>query len=158
MDYNANLAGEKIRAVKYRHVKLIRRVIPLYRAEVAWANELFVGALNLVDAVDVMRPKTDQIQQIPNTNFFFSPYPFGVGIWIGQETHDTMVVDLENAEPSAYVLKLFINRLVNHNMLSYSQYWEFFGGTEAEEFIGAVLKRMAEVDAADEDPDEDDED
>lgn len=111
------------------HIELVRRAIPLWYANLAWAKELLVRAFNLAKAEDVLSPTHRRTQQIPNTCWFVRPHGIGVDVFKTPEVGG-IDFDFDKPHPDEWRLSLFVVRQVNDGQLPYELYRELVNDEE----------------------------
>ena len=102
-------------------IQLLRAVIPLWYAEMAWAKELLKRAFELNDAQEIMRPEFRGRRQIPGTTWFFRTHGIGVDVF---RTSDVGGIDFDfdKLDPDSWRLAIFLEKQVNDGSLSYEKY------------------------------------
>ncbi|MBF6025053.1 DUF6896 domain-containing protein [Lysobacter niastensis] len=103
------------------HIELIRQAIPLWYANVAWANELLVRAFGLAEPQDILSGERRHFQAIPSTCWFVRPHGVGVDIFKSPDVGG-IDFDFDKPDPDEWRLALFIERQVNDGQLSYAAF------------------------------------
>lgn len=100
---------------------LLRNLIPLWHAEMAWAKELLMRAFKLQNAQDILGPRHRGRHQIPGTTWFVRTHGIGVDIY---RTPDVGGIDFDfdKPDPDSWRLKIFLERQLNAGALSYEIY------------------------------------
>jgi hypothetical protein len=98
-------------------VEKLRRVIPLWRATRAWAEELLCAAFRLSRAQDVLNREHRGKHRIPGTNWFCRTHGLGVDIDRGIACGG-IDFDFNQACPDAWRLRLFVEKQVNAGELT----------------------------------------
>lgn len=100
---------------------LVRRSIPLWYAQVAWAKELLTRAFALSTPEEILKSPHCHRQQVPGTCWWVCPHGVGVDIY---RTPDVGGIDFDfdKPHPDAWRLALFIERQVNDGNLPYGLY------------------------------------
>lgn len=102
-------------------IQLIRALIPLWHAEMAWAKELLKRAFELHDAQEIMRPKFRGRRQIPGTTWFFRTHGIGVDVYRTSAVGG-IDFDFDKLEPDPWRLAIFLEKQVNDGSLSYEKF------------------------------------
>lgn len=109
--------------VKLVHIQLVRRVIPLWYAEVAWAKQLLKSVFALNKAEDILLPQHRGRRQIPGTVWFMRTHGKGVDIY-KTPCVGGVDFDFDTPHPDAWRLRLFFERQANEGVLAYTEYKE----------------------------------
>ncbi len=120
-------------------VQLLRNVIPLWHAEMAWAKELLKRAFKLNDAQEIMRAAPRAVEQkIPGTSWFLKTHGIGVDVY---RTHDVGGIDFDfdKVDPDAWRLRTFLEKQVNDGSLSFETYRHLI---DDEERLQAALTAL----------------
>ena len=122
------------------HVELVRRAVPLWYANIAWAKELLIRAFDLADAQDILKSEHRRTQRIPNTCWNFRAHGAGIDIF---RTPNVGGIDFDFGQPSPdeWRLRIFIERQVNDGQLSYELYRDLMEDKELlTQSVRAALK------------------
>lgn len=101
--------------------RLIREVVPLWHAEMAWAKELLKRAYKLEDAQDIMRAEFRGLQQIPGTTWFFRTHGIGVDVFRTWNVGG-IDFDFDKVDPDPWRMGIFLEKQVNAGSLSFEKY------------------------------------
>lgn len=123
------------------HIQLIRNLIPLWHANMAWEKELLVKAFDLEKAQDILRPEKRGLHQIPGTTWFIRTHGIGVDIYKTPNVGG-IDFDFDKPEPDEWRLKIFFEKQVNEGHLAYEQYREL---VENEELLEQVIREVLRV-------------
>lgn len=118
--------------------RLLNNLVPLWHAEMAWANELLTRTFNLKRAQDILAPEYRGRKKIPGTNWFYRTHGIGVDVYRTPEVGG-IDFDFDKPEPDAWRLGIFLARQVNAGSLSYESYRHL---VEDEERLQAALQRF----------------
>ena len=102
-------------------VQLVRAIIPLWHAEMAWAKELLKRAFDLNDAREIMGPEFRGRRQIPGTTWFYCTHGIGVDVYRTSAVGG-IDFDFDKLDPDAWRLAIFLEKQVNEGSLSYEKY------------------------------------
>lgn len=102
-------------------IRLIRAIVPLWYAEMAWAKELLKRAFELDDAQEIMRPEFRGRRQIPGTTWFIRTHGIGVDVYRTSEVGG-IDFDFDKPDPDPWRLARFLEKQVNEGSLSYEKY------------------------------------
>ena len=105
------------------HLQLVKQAIPLWYANLAWAQELLVRAFGLTNAQDILRPENRYLRQIPGTCWFVRPHGVGVEIFKAPDVGG-IDFDFDKPDPDEWRLARFIEAQVNDGQLPYQMYRE----------------------------------
>ena len=105
------------------HISLVRNVIPLWYAQVAWAKELLIHAFNLESAEQILNREFRGINHIPNTSWFIRIHGIGINIF-KTEAVGGIDFDFDKPDPDEWRLVFLIEKLVNDGQLPYAMYRE----------------------------------
>lgn len=100
---------------------LIKQIIPLWYASLAWANQLLVSAFSLEEAKEILNSKYRGFHQVPGTNWFYRTHGIGVDIF---KTPDVGGIDFDfgKSAPDAWRLKIFFEKQYNDGQLPLIDY------------------------------------
>jgi len=120
------------------HLQLVKNVIPLWYANMAWAKELLVQAFGLQDARDILQAETRGVHQVPGTAWYIRTHGIGVDIY---KTPDVGGIDFDfdKPDPDEWRLKIFFEKQVNDGQLPYPMYCEL---VEDEALLQQVIHRI----------------
>ena len=102
-------------------IRLIREVVPLWHAEMAWAKELLKRSYKLEDAQDIMRGEFRGLQQIPGTTWFFRTHGIGVDVFRTWNVGG-IDFDFDKVDPDPWRMGIFLEKQVNAGSLSFEKY------------------------------------
>lgn len=114
---------EDVVIVRPAHLQLLRQVIPLWYAEVAWAKQLLQSVFGLDKAEDILLPQNRGRRQIPGTVWFVCTHGKGVDVYKTPYVGG-VDFDFDTPDPDAWRLSLFFGRQANEGVLPYSEYKE----------------------------------
>ena len=104
--------------------ELVRQVIPLWYANVAWAKALLIHSFNLKTAEDILRiGSRGGLRQIPGTNWFYRTHGVGIDIYKTPGVGG-IDFDFDKPDPDAWRLGIFFEKQINDGSLPYSEYQE----------------------------------
>ena len=115
-------------------VELIRRLLPLWYAETAWAKELIVRAFQLQKPDDILRIRGRR--PIPGTNWTLCTHGVGVDVYKTPAVGG-IDFDFDKPDPDVWRLQLFFEKQLNAGALDYSVYREL---AEDEELLVSSIK------------------
>ncbi len=121
-----------------KHTELLKHLIPLWYAEMAWAKELLVRAFQLERAEDILRPEFRGRRQIPGTTWFIRTHGIGVDVYKTLEVGG-IDFDFDKPDPDAWRLRLFFEKQVNAGVLLYETYRELM---EDEELLQKAITEL----------------
>ena len=123
------------------HLELVRNLIPLWHANMAWAKVLLTSAFGLTDPQEILRPDRRGIHQVPGTVWFIRTHGIGVDLF---KTPDVGGIDFDfdKPNPDEWRLKIFFEKQLNDGQLPYQQYREL---AEDEELLGQVIREVLHV-------------
>jgi hypothetical protein len=119
-------------------IRLIREVIPLWHAEMAWAKELLKRAFKLEDAQDIMRREFRGLHQIPGTTWFFRTHGIGVDVFRTWNVGG-IDFDFDKVDPDPWRLGIFLEKQMNAGSLSFEKYGKLI---DDEERLKTVFNAM----------------
>jgi hypothetical protein len=120
-------------------LELIRQVIPLWYANMAWAKALLIHAFNLKAAEDILRVGgRGGRHQIPGTNWFYRTHGIGVDIYKTPGVGG-IDFDFDKPDPDAWRFKIFFEKQINEGSLTYADYQEL---VEDEELLKNTIKKV----------------
>jgi hypothetical protein len=120
------------------HAKLLRNLVPLWHAEMAWAKELLVHAFQLERAEDILRSEFRGRRQIPGTTWFIRTHGIGVDVYKTPEVGG-IDFDFDKPDPDEWRLRIFFEKQVNAGDLSYETYHELI---EDEELLQKAIAEL----------------
>ena len=120
-------------------VALIRQLVPLWYAEMAWAKELIARAFQLEKAEDILRVRGRRA--IPGTNWSLCTHGIGVDIYKTPAVGG-IDFDFDKPDPDVWRLQNFFEKQLNDGALDYSVYREL---AENEELLVASIKEALNV-------------
>jgi len=120
------------------HAELLRNLIPLWHAEMAWAKELLVRAFQLERAEDILKSEFRGRRQIPGTTWFIRTHGIGVDFYKTPEVGG-IDFDFDKSDPDEWRLRIFFEKQVNAGDLSYETYREFI---EDEELLQKAIAEL----------------
>ena len=120
------------------HAELLRSLIPLWYAEMAWAKELLVRAFQLERAEDILRSEFLGRRQVPGTTWFIRTHGIGVDVYKTPEVGG-IDFDFDKPDPDEWRLRIFFEKKVNAGDLSYETYHELI---EDEELLQSAITEL----------------
>lgn len=118
--------------------ELLRTLIPLWYAEMAWAKELLVRAFQLERAEDILRSEFRGRRQIPGTTWFIRTHGIGVDVYKTPEVGG-IDFDFDKPDPDEWRLRIFFEKQINAGDLSYETYHEL---VEDEELLQSAIAEL----------------
>jgi hypothetical protein len=115
-------------------VELIRQLMPLWHAEMAWAKELIVRHFQLEKPEDILRMRGQR--PIPGTCWTVCTHGIGVDIY-KTPAAGGIDFDFDKPDPDVWRLQLFFEKQLNDGALDYSVYREL---AENEELLVSSIK------------------
>ncbi len=118
----------------------VQRIIPLWYAQKAWAEELLVRAFNLEQAQDILNSDFRGNRPIPGTNWMYRTHGVGVDIY---RTADVGGIDFDfdKSDPDEWRLRIFFEKQYNEGNLPLAEYRELYEDEGLLQcFIEKVLK------------------
>jgi hypothetical protein len=115
-------------------VDLIRQLIPLWYAEMAWAKQLIVRAFQLEKPDDILGMRGRR--PIPGTNWTVCTHGIGVDVY-KTPASGGIDFDFDKPDPDVWRLQLFFEKQLNDGALNYNMYREL---AENEELLVASIK------------------
>lgn len=97
-------------------VERLRRVVPLWRATRAWAEELLCTAFGLERALDILKSENRGHRRIPGTNWFYQTHGGGVDLYRGVRCGG-IDFDFDKVEPDAWRLRIFVEKQIKSGEL-----------------------------------------
>jgi len=99
----------------------IKRLLPLWYANIAWAKELIRAGFNLTKADDILRPEFRGIRRIPGTTWFIRTHGIGVDVF---KTPDVGGIDFDfdKPDPDEWRLRILFEKLLNDGQISFVEY------------------------------------
>ena len=105
------------------HAELIRQIVPLWYAEVAWAKQLLVRAFQLNEAEDILRFDQRGCKRVPGSNWFVRTHGIGVDVFKAPGVGG-VDFDFDKTDPDAWRLGRFFEKQINDGTLPYGDYQE----------------------------------
>ena len=120
-------------------VDLVRQLVPLWHAEMAWAKELIVRAFQLEKADDILRIRGRK--HITGTNWSVSTHGIGVDVYKTPAVGG-IDFDFDKPDPDVWRLQIFFEKQLNDGALDYSAYREL---AENEELLISSIKEALDA-------------
>lgn len=119
------------------NLEKIKKIIPLWYAQKAWAEELLVKSFNLDKAEDILKQETRGNKPIPGTNWMYCTHGAGVDIY---RTADVGGIDFDfdKPNPDAWRLQIFFEKQYNEGNLPLNEYRELY---ENEELLKCFIEQ-----------------
>jgi hypothetical protein len=120
-------------------VALIRQLVPLWYAEMAWAKELIARSFQLEKAEDILQVRGRRT--IPGTNWSLCTHGIGVDVYKTPAVGG-IDFDFDKPDPDVWRLRIFFEKQLNDGSLDYSVYREL---AENEELLVDSIKEALNV-------------
>ena len=103
----------------------IKKIVPLWYAHKAWAEELLSKAFSLNAAEDILQSENRGCKPIPGTNWMYRTHGVGVDIY---RTSDVGGIDFDfdKPDPDAWRLMIFFEKQYNEGNLPLAEYRELY--------------------------------
>ena len=124
--------------IKSDYYELIKSVLPLWYAELAWAKELIKQGFELSKAEDILEHKNRGFRKVPGTSWYIRTHGIGVDVFKTPEVGG-IDFDFDKPDPDSWRLKIFIERQINDGTLSYELYQNLI---EDDDLIDAVINEV----------------
>lgn len=107
------------------NLEKIKRIIPLWYAQKAWAEELLMKAFNLEKPQDIMNQDLRGNNSVPGTNWMYRTHGVGVDIY---RTADVGGIDFDfdKPDPDEWRLRIFFEKQYNEGNLPLNEYRELY--------------------------------
>ena len=107
------------------NLEKVQKIIPLWYAQRAWAEELLKRAFNLEEAHDILKKELRGNNPIQGTNWMYRTHGVGVDIY---RTADVGGIDFDfdKPDPDEWRLRDFIERQYNEGNLPLAEYRELY--------------------------------
>ncbi len=107
------------------NLEKIKKIIPLWYAQKAWAEELLVKSFNLDKAEDILKQENRGNNPIPGTNWMYRTHGVGVDIY---RTADVGGIDFDfdKPDPDTWRLQIFFEKQYNEGNLPLNEYRELY--------------------------------
>ena len=107
------------------NLEKIKKIIPLWYAQKAWAEELLVKSFNLNKAEEILKQENRGNNSIPGTNWMYRTHGVGVDIY---RTADVGGIDFDfdKPDPDAWRLQIFFEKQYNEGNLPLNEYRELY--------------------------------
>jgi hypothetical protein len=117
-------------------IDLIKKIIPLWHAQYAWAEELLKRSFGLNMAEEILSSEYRGFKPIPGTNWMYRTHGIGVDI---SRTPDVGGIDLDfdKPDPDEWRLRIFFERQFNEGNIPLSEYRHL---AEDEEALAKAIK------------------
>lgn len=119
------------------NLKKIKKIIPLWYAQKAWAEELLVKSFNLDKAEDILKQETRGNKPIPGTNWMYRTHGAGVDIYRKADVGG-IDFDFDKPNPDAWRLQIFFEKQYNEGNLPLNEYRELY---ENEELLKCFIEQ-----------------
>jgi len=110
--------------------ELIKKIIPLWYAQYAWAEELLKRSFGFSRADEILSSKYRGFNQIPGTNWMYRTHGIGVDISRTPEVGG-IDFDFDKPDPDEWRLCLFFVRQYNEGNLPLAEYRHLSDDEEA---------------------------
>ena len=107
----------------------IKKIIPLWYAHRAWAEELLSKAFGLDQAQDILSSKYRGNNPIPGTNWMYRTHGVGVDIYRASDVGG-IDFDFDKLDPDAWRLRIFFEKQYNEGNLPLTEYRELYEDKE----------------------------
>ncbi len=107
------------------NLEKIKKLIPLWYAQKAWAEELLVRAFNLEKPQDILQSEYRGRKSIPGTNWMYVTHGVGVDLY---RTADVGGIDFDfdKPDPDEWRLRIFFEKQYNEGNLPLAEYRELY--------------------------------
>ncbi len=107
------------------NLEKISKLIPLWYAQKAWAEELLERAFDLENAVDILQKDNRGRKSIPGTNWMYVTHGAGVNVY---RTADVGGIDFDfdKPDPDEWRLRIFFEKQYNEGNLPLAEYRELY--------------------------------
>ncbi len=107
------------------NLEKIKKLIPLWYAQKAWAEELLVRAFNLEKPQDILQSEYRGRKSIPGTNWMYVTHGVGVDLY---RTADVGGIDFDfdKPDPDEWRLRIFFEKQYNEGNLPLTEYRELY--------------------------------
>ncbi len=117
-------------------VELIKKIIPLWYAQYAWAEELLKRSFSLEKAEDILSNEYRGFKEIPGTNWMYRTH--GVGVDISRTAEVGGIdLDFDKPDPDKWRLRILFERPYNEGNIPLGEYRHLF---EDEELLKEAIK------------------
>ena len=110
--------------------ELIKKIIPLWYSQYAWAEELLKKSFGLSNANEILNSKFRGFNQIPGTNWMYRTHGIGVDISRTPEVGG-IDFDFDKPDPDEWRLRLFFERQYNEGNIPLAEYRHLADDEEA---------------------------
>ena len=117
------------------NIEKIRKIIPLWYAQRAWAEELLVKVFGLEKAEDILKQEYRGNNPIPGTNWMYRTHGIGVDIY-RTTTVGGIDFDFNKPVPDEWRLRIFFEKQYNDGNLPFDEYRDLY---EDEELFHHVM-------------------
>ena len=119
----------------------VKKIIPLWYAQKAWAEELLKRAFNLEKAQDILRREYRGNNSLPGTNWMYRTHGTGVDVY---RTTDVGGIDFDfdKPDPDAWRFQIFFKKQYNEGNLPLEEYRELY---EDEELLKSCIEQIARI-------------
>lgn len=119
----------------------IRKIIPLWYAQKAWAEELLKRSFGLTHADEILQSEHRGRKAIPGTNWMYVTHGVGVDIY---RTADVGGIDFDfdKPDPDDWRLRIFFEKQYNEGNLPLAEYRELY---EDEGLLQCFVKQALEL-------------
>lgn len=107
------------------NLEKISKLIPLWYAQKAWAEELLKRAFKLEKAEDILQKENRGRKSIPGTNWMYVTHGVGVDVY---RTADVGGIDFDfdKPDPDEWRLRTFFEKQYNEGNLPLAEYRELY--------------------------------
>ncbi len=122
------------------NLEKILKIIPLWYAQKAWAEELLKRTFSLEKAEDILQSNYRGRKSIPGTNWMYVTHGIGVDIY---RTADVGGIDFDfdKPDPDEWRLRIFFEKQYNEGNLPLPEYRELY---EDEGLLKCFVKQALE--------------
>jgi len=118
--------------------EIIKSIIPLWYAKLAWAKELLIKSFKFKNANEILSSPYRKEQIFPHTNWFFKCHGVGIDIYKTPEVGG-IDFDFDKQDPDEWRLRIFFNKIYNNGELPYSEFQHL---ADDEELLEFTIKKV----------------
>lgn len=107
------------------NLERIKKLIPIWYAHKAWAEELLVRVFKLKSAGDILNQDFRGNNPIPGTNWMYRTHGVGVDIYRTSEVGG-IDFDFDKPDPDVWRLGIFFEKQYNEGNLPLNEYRELY--------------------------------
>lgn len=120
------------------HIELLKNLLPLWYANIAWGKELLVRGFKLERAEDILKSEYRGRHQVPGTSWFIRTHGIGVDIFKTPEVGG-IDFDFDKPDPDLWRLKRLFEKQINDGVLPYAIYQDL---VEDEVLLDSTLREL----------------